>query len=128
MQAIRQACSVRAHGPEPIKAFHSLCKHINIASGDGSEKHRVDKGTSLARKCIAEAFTDAEQKKIKIKIDVSAKVMRLVYEKNKTVAGNHRYWRGGTADIFRLSSVLISLTDIAVLSTIFLYKLNVFAP
>ena len=70
MQAIKQACSMCGDGPDPLKAYHVLCKHINVTSGGSTEINRIEKGTNLAAKCIAENFNEAEQKRVKLNIEV----------------------------------------------------------
>ena len=70
MQAIKQACITGGQDPDPLQTYHTLCKRISITSGGTSEASKIDKGTHLAKKCIAEVLTEAEQKRVKLKVEV----------------------------------------------------------
>lgn len=70
LQAIKQSRGMCAHGPEPMTLYHALCKQINSTSGSDSSEHKLDKGTNLTASYIFNAFSDAEQKKVRQMIEV----------------------------------------------------------
>ncbi|CAK8684311.1 unnamed protein product [Clavelina lepadiformis] len=73
MLALRQACHTCNHGPDPMKKFHSLCKRIHSTSGSSADASWVERGVTLAAKCVAEFFCDADQKKAKQRIEERCK-------------------------------------------------------
>ena len=77
MQAIKQACSMCGEGPDPLKAYHALCKHVNVTTGGSTEDSRIEKSMNLASKCVCETFTDAENKRFKLKVEVCTVIYRV---------------------------------------------------
>ncbi|XP_076816125.1 TBC1 domain family member 1-like isoform X3 [Clavelina lepadiformis] len=73
MLALRQACHTCNHGPDPMKKFHSLCKRIHSTSGSSADASWVERGVTLAAKCVAEFFCDADQKRAKQRIEERCK-------------------------------------------------------
>nr|XP_018673312.1 TBC1 domain family member 4 [Ciona intestinalis] len=77
--AMKQACTMCSHGPDPLKTYHLLCKRINLASG-GSAEQIIERGMTLAAKYIAD-LPDHDKKQIRLKIEEKTKQPDSKYDK-----------------------------------------------